>query len=306
MAASQIFGIERLVWRALESSEPGPLSSNASSKLAWMAAFDEVGRGCLAGPVVAGCSIWAMGKPTQAEKSLYERIDDSKKLSEKTRTVLASETLKLGISSFALSDSFAMESASIWLKSSEKARKLESLLISKNQKNPKASTLSDRAAQQNPFRCFALGLGQASAQEIDQLNIWGATQRAMWRAFFQARAHANSCSPMLLEPLPRYLLIDGSLGLLVPTWRGACAVESNLQLASVPQVTATAGDSRCVSIGLASIVAKVARDALICELAQAHPQFGWEKNKGYGTKIHLEALAASQPTPFHRMSFLKS
>ncbi len=63
------------------------------------------------------------------------------------------------------------------------------------------------------------------------------------------------------------------------------------------------GDARCLSIAAASIVAKVTRDHAMAVLASAYPEYGWERNAGYGTPQHLAALSAHGPTPHHRTSF---
>ena len=66
------------------------------------------------------------------------------------------------------------------------------------------------------------------------------------------------------------------------------------------------GDARCASIAAASILAKVSRDHLMLELAEKFPQYGFERHKGYGTKVHYEALRKYGPSPVHRLSFLKN
>jgi ribonuclease HII len=70
-----------------------------------------------------------------------------------------------------------------------------------------------------------------------------------------------------------------------------------------PQVSLIKGDARCLSIAAASIVAKVARDRLMAGLGQAHPAYGFEAHKGYGTPMHYRALRAHGPTPLHRRTF---
>lgn len=132
-------------------------------------------------------------------------------------------------------------------------------------------------------RLFALilaaaevGVGAASPEEIDALNILRASHLAMIRA---------------LAALPRpadHALIDGSL---LP--RGL----------AVSAEAVVKGDARSLSIAAASIVAKVTRDRIMVDLAQQHPGYGWEKNAGYPTKDHLEALRNLGPTPYHRRSF---
>jgi ribonuclease HII len=122
------------------------------------------------------------------------------------------------------------------------------------------------------------GLGQASAAEIDRLGIRSATERAMLRALHK-----------LAEP-PQLVLVDGVLPLR--PWSGA-------------QRTLVRGDSRCLAIAAASVLAKECRDALIRRLAQSLPGYGLERHAGYGTAQHRQALGALGPTPLHRRSFLR-
>ena len=111
-------------------------------------------------------------------------------------------------------------------------------------------------------------------EEIDRLNILRASHLAMARA--------------LAALSPDLALIDGKL------------VPDNLSCAARAVVR---GDGRCLSIAAASIVAKVARDRLMVDLAQQHPGYGWEPNAAYATKMHLSALRDLGPTPHHRRSF---
>ncbi len=73
----------------------------------------------------------------------------------------------------------------------------------------------------------------------------------------------------------------------------------------VPQKSIVKGDALCYSIGAASIIAKVYRDALMCEYALKYPQYGFDKNVGYGTAAHIEAIKKYGLTPIHRRSFTK-
>jgi len=120
-----------------------------------------------------------------------------------------------------------------------------------------------------------IGVGMASVREIDRFNILNATLIAMRRA---VRA---------LPIRPGLALVDGNRG---P--RLFCRTE-----------TVVGGDANCLSIAAASIVAKVTRDRLMRELARAHPCYGWDRNKGYGTRHHREALDRHGLTPHHRRSF---
>lgn len=120
-----------------------------------------------------------------------------------------------------------------------------------------------------------VGIGQASAAEIDEINILQATFLAMRRAV------------EALPVAPAAALVDGNRAPSLP----------------IPCQTVVKGDARCLSIAAASIVAKVTRDRIMDQLAAEHPGFGWERNAGYGTAEHLAALRQIGPTAHHRRSF---
>lgn len=124
---------------------------------------------------------------------------------------------------------------------------------------------------------LSYGVAFAAVEEIEQLNILNATFLAMNRAIGQ------------LSLKPELALIDGNRnsGITMPS---RCIVK---------------GDSRCADIAAASVLAKVTRDRYMLEMAQRYPQYHFEKHKGYGTKLHYEALRQYGPSPIHRMSFLK-
>ena len=175
-----------------------------------IAGVDEAGRGPLAGPVFAGAVILDA-------KRIPNGIDDSKKLSERTREKLYEEIV--------------------------------------------ANALT--------------GIGEASVEEIDRLNIRRATHLAMARAV------------KALRFAPAYALVDGNDAPALP-----CPCE-----------TIIGGDAHSLSIAAASIIAKVARDRVMKALDTEFPDYGWRSNKGYGTKDHLEALTRHGPCPHHRRSF---
>ena len=138
-----------------------------------------------------------------------------------------------------------------------------------------------RAALFDAVRASAsVGIGIASVEEIDALNILRANDLAMLRAV-QALGGA-------LQPAPEAALIDGN------------RVPPGLPCRARALV---GGDGRSLSIAAASIVAKVTRDRIMEELAQAHPGYGWERNRGYGTVEHRAALIRLGVTPHHRRSF---
>ncbi|WP_159721771.1 ribonuclease HII [Enterococcus sp. CSURQ0835] len=175
-----------------------------------IAGIDEVGRGPLAGPVVAACVI------LRADHQILG-LNDSKQLSAARRETLVS------------------------------------------------------AIKQN---ARAIGIGEASAQEIDELNIYQATKVAMQRAIDQ------------LPIAPDCLLID------------AMELPNGL-----PQEKIIKGDARSVSIAAASIIAKVYRDDLMAEYGKKYPAYGFDHNAGYGTREHLTAIEDYGVLPIHRKTF---
>ncbi|MBV8393171.1 MAG: ribonuclease HII [Alphaproteobacteria bacterium] len=123
-------------------------------------------------------------------------------------------------------------------------------------------------------------VAEASVEEIDRINILQATFLAMRRAV-QALAQASGGHPDIV-------LIDGNQ---IPPQLG-CAAQ-----------TIVGGDAASYSIAAASIFAKVTRDRYMSKLAETFPGYGWETNRGYSSREHLEALGRLGPTPHHRTSF---
>ena len=121
-----------------------------------------------------------------------------------------------------------------------------------------------------------VSVGSASEREIEERNILQASHLAMVRAIDG------------LKSVPGYILIDGNL------------VPSSLD---IPATALIRGDASSVSIAAASIVAKVKRDLVMCDLGQHFPGYGWEKNAGYPTQQHLSALQDLGITPHHRRTF---
>jgi len=117
--------------------------------------------------------------------------------------------------------------------------------------------------------------GMASVEEIDDLNILRATHCAMARAIDQ------------LLPPPDHILVDGLPVNGLP----------------YPSTAIIKGDSKSLSIAAGSIMAKVVRDKIMCDLHDQYPQYGFAQHKGYGTAMHMQALKRYGPCPVHRMSF---
>ena len=180
----------------------------------YVCGIDEVGRGPLAGPVVAGAVIL----PKDCD-ILY--INDSKKLSEKKREELYHIIMK---------------------------------------------------------KALAVGLGYATPERIDEINILQATYEAMRQAISK------------LQVSPDILLNDA---VTIPG-------------VNCRQVPIVKGDAKSISIGAASIVAKVTRDRLMVDYDTLYPEYGFASNKGYGAAAHIEALKKYGPTPIHRKTFIKS
>ena len=136
-----------------------------------------------------------------------------------------------------------------------------------------------RARREALFEALAktacIGVGAASVDEIDRLNILAATMLAMCRAVDA------------LGVAPAQVLVDGN----------------RLPELPYPAIAVVGGDRRSLSIAAASIVAKVTRDRIMAALARGHPGFGWERNAGYGTPQHRAALTRFGVTPHHRKSF---
>ena len=126
-------------------------------------------------------------------------------------------------------------------------------------------------------QAIAYGIGMASHEEIDSINILQATFLAMERAIAQLEGKAD------------FALIDGNR-------------EKDFGL---PVKTVVKGDSLSANIAAASVLAKVTRDDYMDEMAKQYPQYGFEIHKGYGTKAHYEALRTYGHCAIHRLSFLK-
>ncbi len=126
-------------------------------------------------------------------------------------------------------------------------------------------------------KAVAYAIAEASAEEIDEINILNASMLAMRRAVEALKIKAD------------FVLIDGNCS------RGF----------SIPTETIVGGDAKSASIAAASILAKVTRDRQCAELDKLYPEYGIAKHKGYPTKEHMDAVRKFGPSPIHRMTFLK-
>ena len=127
-------------------------------------------------------------------------------------------------------------------------------------------------------RAVATGIGMAGPERIDEINILQATYEAMREAI------AN------MNPKPDLLLNDA---VTIPQ-------------VDIPQVPIIKGDAKSISIGAASIIAKVTRDRLMVAYEELYPEYDFASNKGYGSAQHIAALKKYGPTPIHRTTFIKN
>ncbi|MGE0421128.1 MAG: ribonuclease HII [Reyranellaceae bacterium] len=153
-------------------------------------------------------------------------------------------------------------------------RRLLSMLDDSKQLTPEERERAYAALRESD--AVAIGVGAASARMIDRINVLQANFQAMVRA---VRA---------LDAAPAFALVDGD------------RLPKHLPC---PGLAVVKGDSKVYSIAAASIVAKVTRDRIMALLGQRYPEYCWHQNAGYGTGIHLEAIARLGATPHHRMSF---
>lgn len=215
------------------------LADVGSKKNVILVGIDEVGRGPIAGPVVACAAV--LKAP-----DIMPELNDSKKLTRKKREAMF-------------------------------------------------DAVKDACA------CYAIA--SASEKEIDEINILEADFLAMRRAL-QALGMPgiNETAPEIpVEVKGRFAEVAGTA-----TPKLFIAVDGNLKIRGVPaelQMPIVKGDGRIASISAASILAKVFRDRYMDKLAETYPAYGFEKNAGYGSKMHLDAIRKFGFTPVHRRSF---
>jgi len=149
---------------------------------------------------------------------------------------------------------------------------IEDIKDSKKLTEKKRSQISSQI-----MNSYTYSIGVAEVSEIEEMNILEATKLSMIRAFKG------------LEIEPDIALVDGNMKFPDPRFKSIVK-----------------GDTLSRSIAASSIIAKVYRDKLMQELSIEYPQYGWEKNAGYGTKAHIEAIKKYGPTRHHRLSFLSN
>ena len=145
---------------------------------------------------------------------------------------------------------------------------------SKQLSEKKREELYDKIMEQ----AVAVGIGYASPQRIDEINILQATYEAMREAVSR------------LSVVPQILLNDA---VTIPQME-------------IPQVPIIKGDAKSISIAAASILAKVTRDRLMKEYDKIMPEYGFASHKGYGSAAHMEAIRKYGPSPIHRTTFIRN
>ncbi len=258
-------------------------------------ALDEVGRGCLAGPVFVCASFWIPEKQTPSACFTKPRwllsVNDSKKLSPQKRNACFELILKehdFYPASFSPEKIFPDHP--------------QDLSSSQRQVHFSASQLQKWSLQNSEniwekifFHCPVLSLGEASASEIDRFNIWNAVQLAAARALQRLREELLTRKKDFFSFLKRsFLLMDGKCFLKVPQ-----------EFSHFPQVTVTQADSLFTSVGFSSIIAKVCRDRFMESQNALFPDFRFHSHKGYGTSQHFLQIKKYGLCSLHRRSFLK-
>lgn len=155
---------------------------------------------------------------------------------------------------------------------------LETLIEGVDDSKKISAKKRERLAKEIGERAIAFNIASVEPQIIDEINILEATKLCM----------KNAVEGLNIKP--DYVLTDGNMTLDI----------------NLPQKSIVKGDAKSYTIGCASIVAKVYRDALMDKYAEQFPWYGFEKNKGYGTVKHIEGIKAHGLTPVHRRSFTKN
>ena len=152
---------------------------------------------------------------------------------------------------------------------------IEGVNDSKKVSEKKREALYDQILEE----AIAYGVGIIDQKEIDELNILNATKKGLTTAIKE------------LKVKPQRILVDALNG---------------IDTLGIPYTSIIKGDAKSYSIAAASIIAKVTRDRIMREWDQVYPMYGFEKHKGYGTKMHIDAIKEHGLCPLHRLSFVKN
>lgn len=259
--------------------------------------LDEVGRGCLAGPVVVGATFWIESENTSDFDHWISSLRDSKKLSAQQREKIFAHVLHSQLLSTAALEPPVVKTTKASLHAATQAchrennsesQLCEPAQVLKWNDTELKNQLADQANQKYfcKFRPIQATIGFASAEEIDRLGIVASLGRAASRALVQMQTPQENI---------QRIFFDGNRPLkLVQPW------------SQIPQILVTKGDDLLKSVSSSSVVAKVVRDHWMDAYGRQYPTYGWAENRGYGTDFHRKALEKSGPCPLHRRSFLSN
>lgn len=287
---SHPFAAESRLLHTLKTTDKSELGAATQDQIpVTLVALDEVGRGCLAGPLVVCATAWQSSiRPTQQEQWLSE-VRDSKKISSKKREDLFAEMLlKVGSSESLL----PMEVPSLKKESrkdseqSHPKKLMHPRLLHKFSHSEVTQLTNDlQHIDHQYFQLKSASIGFASAQEIDAFGISDSLSLAAQRALSQLPSLTNL----------KIVFFDGNRPLKL-----------NSLWSSTPQCLVTQGDDCLKTISASSVLAKVVRDRWMDKYSSLFPSFGFSSNKGYGTASHRQILEQAGPSQIHRLSFLKN
>lgn len=244
-------------------------------------AIDEVGRGCVAGPVLTCASLWVKSQTQQTNQHWTSQVRDSKKLTPNKRLSCFNNVLaefNYTTNSLPFKNSLSTPRANLLKPTS---------VVTYDYKS--SQTVSN---QYQSFQCIDFCLGEGDIEEVEKFNIWNAVQIAASRALLGLKEKYFDKNQLSLNKT--IILMDGNKPLSVPA-----------PFVNIIQATAVKGDDLFVSIGLSSVLAKVYRDLFMESQESLYPQFGFARHKGYGTTLHMENILKYGTCPLHRQSFLK-
>lgn len=268
----------------LSDQFPRNLFDCDSQDLPPLLSIDEVGRGCLAGPVYVCVSLWIPQKEKKTDITWLKLVHDSKKLTPQARRFCFDEIAKafqLKIDQIPLTDK--------GLNHPDQLCSAHRTIRMGNEEFLKIKKQSPKSPN-GFYRCLDFCLGACHAEEVDRFRIWNAVQLAAGRALMIL--HEKHGLPTLSQAV---ILMDGKTFIRVPD------IFQNHRQAAVVEA-----DALFLSVGFSSIIAKVCRDHFMEMQDFLYPQYGFFSHKGYGTQEHFEKIKKHGLCSLHRKSFCHS
>lgn len=278
-------------WNDAAQSQPTLFHSQDNPSNHLFIAVDEVGRGCLAGPLVVCATIWKFQKASAEFEEWLRSLRDSKKMSAPARERAFDKAQSQKFFAHG-SDWETPPDPNLIDKIKTTSRPDKNLFLPIQRTQWSAAKLTEQLARieqphasQQSFALQSAHIGWSSAQEIDQLGIIPSLGNAVSRALDQ----------LPIEVQPAILFFDGHTPLsLTHRWQ------------QTPQILVTKGDDLLKSISTSSVLAKVVRDRWMSKYANAFPGYFFDEHCGYGTEKHRKAIQKQGVTPLHRRSFLRN